>query len=102
MAALSDSLPFVPVAPNDRNARVGRHSAGTVRQHGTYAELLASRPKTRGDYWSPKLASNVARDERHEHELKLMGWRVEVVWECDTRDKNRLEKSIKAICRKLL
>src|SRR5580704_13053728 len=33
---------------------------------------LASRPKTRGDYWSPKLASNVARDERHEHELKLL------------------------------
>jgi DNA mismatch endonuclease, patch repair protein len=62
---------------------------------------LASRPKTRGDYWGPKLASNVPRDERHIRALDQMGWRAETIWECETRDAERLEKALSAICRKL-
>jgi DNA mismatch endonuclease, patch repair protein len=59
---------------------------------------LASSPKTRGDYWTPKLASNVARDERHSRELEAAGWRVETVWECDTRDTQRVHERLEAIC----
>lgn len=59
---------------------------------------LASSPKTRGDYWIPKLASNVARDERHARELAAAGWRVETVWECDTRDVRRINERIDVIC----
>jgi DNA mismatch endonuclease (patch repair protein) len=62
---------------------------------------LASRPKTRGDYWGPKLAANVARDERHAAELKALGWRIETVWECDTRDAKRLEQIVEGINRML-
>lgn len=59
---------------------------------------LASSPKTRGNYWNPKLASNVARDERHARELEAAGWRVETVWECDTRDVRLLHERIETIC----
>jgi DNA mismatch endonuclease (patch repair protein) len=59
---------------------------------------LASRPKTRSDYWTPKLASNVARDKRHVRELEAAGWRVETVWECDTRDARRVQERIETIC----
>ena len=59
---------------------------------------LASSPKTRGDYWTPKLASNVARDERHARELEAAGWQVETIWECDTRDAGRLRERIEMIC----
>ena len=62
---------------------------------------LASRPKTRSEYWGPKLASNVARDKRHVRALEELGWRVETVWECDTRDAVRLEEALDAICRAL-
>jgi DNA mismatch endonuclease (patch repair protein) len=46
---------------------------------------LASKPKTRMDYWQPKLAGNVERDARNKAALELLGWRVETIWECDTR-----------------
>lgn len=59
---------------------------------------LASRPKTRSEYWAPKLASNVARDRRHVRALGEMGWRVEIVWECETRDAKRLVKVLDALC----
>lgn len=43
---------------------------------------FAYRPKTRVEFWSSKLDSNVLRDERRTRELTEAGWRVFVVWEC--------------------
>ena len=40
-------------------------------------------PSTRQDYWHPKLAANVARDERNEATLAGLGWSTLVVWECE-------------------
>jgi DNA mismatch endonuclease (patch repair protein) len=62
---------------------------------------LASHPKTRSDYWEPKLAANVARDLRQARALKEMGWKVETIWECDTREEKRLAKIINALCSRL-
>jgi len=52
---------------------------------------LASKPKTRTDYWTPKLAANVARDTRSSAALFSLGWHSEIVWECVVRDTERLE-----------
>ena len=46
----------------------------------------ATTPKTRQDYWLPKFAANVERDARKTAELEALGWRVLVVWECETRN----------------
>lgn len=46
----------------------------------------ATTPKTRQDFWIPKLEANVARDARKEAQLRELGWRVLLVWECETRD----------------
>ena len=62
---------------------------------------LASKPKSRGDYWRPKLAANVARHERNVRSLEQIGWRVEVVWECETRDAGILEMTLDEICSSL-
>jgi DNA mismatch endonuclease (patch repair protein) len=45
----------------------------------------APTPTSRTAYWLPKLAANVARDARNQRELREMGWRVVVVWECQVR-----------------
>jgi DNA mismatch endonuclease (patch repair protein) len=58
---------------------------------------LASHPKTRQDYWNPKLAGNVERDRRNAAQLLASGWRVEVVWECDARIPDRLMSRLKEI-----
>ena len=47
---------------------------------------LASKPKTRPEYWEPKLAGNMARDRKAQAELNELGWAVLVIWECETKD----------------
>ena len=51
---------------------------------------LARLPKTRLDFWLPKLEGNAARDERTAATLRELGWRVIVIWECETKDVGRL------------
>lgn len=43
-------------------------------------------PKSRLDYWQPKIEANLARDARKEKELRALGWDVSTVWQCETKD----------------
>jgi DNA mismatch endonuclease, patch repair protein len=45
----------------------------------------ASVPKTRARYWAARLDRNVNRDRRVTRQLRRLGWRVLVIWECETR-----------------
>ncbi|MEA2079191.1 MAG: very short patch repair endonuclease [Pseudomonadota bacterium] len=47
-------------------------------------------PKTRTDYWLPKLQRNAERDKVNQEKLRRLGWRVLVIWECQTKDRERL------------
>lgn len=49
-----------------------------------------SMPKTRVEFWTRKFESNVERDARKERELRQMGWDVTIIWECETRDTEKL------------
>lgn len=55
----------------------------------------ASTPKTRQDYWLPKFAANVERDARKSSQLEELGWRVLVVWECETRNREALKARLR-------
>lgn len=52
-------------------------------QHPDPACVDARRPKSRPEYWNPKLDGNIARDERCRAELEATGWRVLILWECE-------------------
>ena len=43
-------------------------------------------PNSNQAYWQDKLKRNVERDRRHQKELKKLGWRVLVLWECGVVD----------------
>ena len=43
------------------------------------------RPATNADYWNKKLDRNIQRDQENYKKLKDLGWRVLVVWECETK-----------------
>lgn len=45
---------------------------------------LARVPRSRPDYWPRKLARNRERDQINIRRLASEGWRVLVVWECET------------------
>lgn len=55
---------------------------------------LARLPRSRLDYWLPKLAKNSARDRSSRRQLRRLGWRVLVVWECETRDESRIRNRL--------
>lgn len=42
-------------------------------------------PATRVDFWGPKLEGNRRRDARVVRELRRLGWRTLIVWECRTK-----------------
>lgn len=51
---------------------------------------LARMPKSRVDFWQPKLEGNRMRDEANVAALEAMGWKVLLVWECQLRDREQL------------
>ena len=53
--------------------------------------------KTNPEFWGPKLEGNAARDKRIQARLRRMGWRVSVVWECDSENELRLERRLNRI-----
>lgn len=57
----------------------------------------ATIPKTRTDWWLEKLNKNVERDNKIKKELENNGWKVIVVWECETlpRNADNLAKKLK-------
>ena len=54
-------------------------------QHPSPDCRLARMPKSRLDFWEPKLKGNRQRDERVKATLESQGWRVIEVWECETK-----------------
>ena len=63
------------------------HHAGCVDSHI---------PKSRREYWEPKLRGNVQRDLRNLKLLKKLGWKVLVIWECEVTPSklSRLKRKI--------
>lgn len=61
---------------------------------------LSSTPKTRVDFWKEKFEKNMVRDRRNLRELKKLGWSILVVWQCEIKDKDKLEKMIRLFLEK--
>lgn len=55
----------------------------------------ANVPQTRESYWLPKLRRNLERDARVLAELQALGWRVLVVWECQTTNSEVLRSTLR-------
>jgi len=54
-------------------------------------------PKSRQEYWKPKLKKNRERDAKNDRLLEDMGWRVIVVWECQCASKQGLADVLRNI-----
>jgi DNA mismatch endonuclease (patch repair protein) len=63
-------------------------------QHPKASCVDSRLPKSRLDYWLPKLNRTMVRDREHVRLLKRDGWRVLVVWECDTENEAALSRRI--------
>lgn len=53
-----------------------------------------TRPRSNRTFWTSKLDRNRERDEAAIRTLRSLGWRVLVVWECQTRWKSKLTRRV--------
>ena len=51
-------------------------------RHRAKSCKLARLPKSRLEFWLPKLEGNHSRDRRIKTELRKLGWEVLTIWEC--------------------
>ena len=56
----------------------------------------ASTPTSNTEFWNAKFEANMARDQRNARDLKALGWKVIVVWECAT-----IPAKLKSLLRRL-
>jgi DNA mismatch endonuclease (patch repair protein) len=52
-------------------------------------------PKSRLDFWVPKLAENRRRDLRNLRRLSSSQWRALIVWECELRDPDTVRRRLR-------
>jgi DNA mismatch endonuclease (patch repair protein) len=51
-------------------------------------------PKSRVDFWRNKFETNVKRDKAVRRALRREGWKVLVVWECETESPAKVERKV--------
>jgi DNA mismatch endonuclease, patch repair protein len=63
-------------------------------QHSDATCKITRRPKSRLEYWVPKLERNKQRDSENMALLLQHGWNVLVVWECHVSDQRHLTSQL--------
>jgi DNA mismatch endonuclease (patch repair protein) len=63
-------------------------------QHADSSCKITRVPKSRLEYWRPKLARNQERDKANIQELRKLGWKVLILWECEIEDVPRLRSAL--------
>lgn len=56
---------------------------------------FAYTPKSRVDFWEAKFEGNVSRDLRKNEDLEAAGWKSVTIWECETREPDKLSEIIR-------
>lgn len=69
--------------------------------HGHKNCKIFKLPKTQQEYWTPKIEKNILNLSRNKKRLKLLGWKVIEVWECQLKILIRA-KTFQKIVQKIL
>ncbi|MEN6476300.1 MAG: DNA mismatch endonuclease Vsr [Syntrophaceae bacterium] len=62
--------------------------------HGHLQCPRSKRPTTNKDFWNKKLDGNIKRDKRFQRKLHRLGWKVLIVWQCETNNPEKLLKKL--------
>jgi len=49
-------------------------------------------PKSRTEYWHPKLEANRQRDLKSRRKLRALGWKALIIWECELGKEDLAER----------
>ena len=72
-----------------------------INVHGCYWHMHKCRfgavvPKSNAEFWRTKREGNVVRDRRTATELRRLGWKILIIWECQTKHTDRLCRRVAA------
>lgn len=62
--------------------------------HGHSGCLRSKRPENNKSFWDKKIDCNIKRDKLNYLQLRKLGWKVLVVWECETRKVDKLSQKL--------
>lgn len=67
--------------------------------HGCFFHMHTCRygrgvPATNAEFWHTKRSGNAARDKRNIRQLRILGWKVLTVWECQTKQLENLRQHL--------
>lgn len=90
--------------PGSPNIGLPRH-ATVVFVHGCFWHLHsgckgATTPKSRRRFWCEKFERNVERDAQNLRDLRRLGWRPLIVWECELRKPDKLHRRLARLFQK--
>ncbi|MDE3265842.1 MAG: very short patch repair endonuclease [Acidobacteriota bacterium] len=71
------------------------HGCFWHRHEGCAGNRIPKSPERRA-FWQEKLDGNARRDQMNQVALRGMGWEVLVVWECETKNLERLTDRVTA------
>lgn len=54
----------------------------------------AALPRQNAEFWQQKLSANKERDKKLQAQLKALGWKVLVIWECQAKNLEVLEQQL--------
>ena len=63
-------------------------------QHSDTNCNYVHKPKSRLNYWLPKLEKNKQRDIKNQNEIEKYGWKYFVVWECQISDTEEFKSKL--------
>ena len=58
-------------------------------------------PKTNLDFWKLKIVKNKKRDRKVKSDLRKLGWKLIIVWDCKLKNSKTHELTINKIIRKI-
>ncbi|HEY4715267.1 MAG TPA: DNA mismatch endonuclease Vsr [Candidatus Paceibacterota bacterium] len=86
------TLPGYPdIVFRKRKKMIFVHGCFWHRHHCRSGKRL---PKTRLDFWLPKLNANKKRDQKNLNKINRLGWLYLIIWECETRNILYIKKKI--------
>jgi len=65
--------------------------------HGHQGCTRSKRPMTNSVFWDRKIEGNILRDKIIVSELTEMGWDVLILWQCQLRDKDLIERTLRSL-----
>ena len=63
--------------------------------HGHKGCPRAKRPTSNISFWAEKLDKNINRDKAQHRELRKMGWKYLVIWQCEIGNWNRVQNKLR-------